>query len=137
MSSGGANADGRGRFATTQWSLVVAAAKRGSADGEAALGRLGALYWYPIFAFVRRQGHSPDEAQDLTQVFFTRLIEKGDLDDADRNRGRFRSFLLTACQHYLSNEHDRIRAAKRGGGRPTLSIDLAAARSARRSHVTR
>jgi DNA-directed RNA polymerase specialized sigma24 family protein len=76
---------------------------------------------------VRRQGHSADEAQDLTQGFFTRLIEKGDLGGADRSRGRFRSFLLTACQHFLANERDRARALKRGGGRPPISIDKASA----------
>ena len=128
--SGGAGTDGGPhRFATTQWSLVLAAGRRGSAGAEEALARLCALYWYPVFAFVRRQGHLPDDAQDLTQGFFTRLIDKGDLGDADRNRGRFRSFLLTACQHYLSNERDRARADKRGGGRLPVSIDGAAAES--------
>jgi DNA-directed RNA polymerase specialized sigma24 family protein len=128
-SSNGAGMDhgGRGRFATTQWSLVLAAGERGSEAAEEALARLCALYWYPVFAFVRRQGHPIDEAQDLTQGFFTRIIEKGDLGDADRSRGRFRSFLLTACQHFLSNERDREHAQKRGGGRPALSIDVAAA----------
>lgn len=115
-----------GRFATTQWSLVLAAAgRRGTADGDEALSRLCALYWYPVFAFVRRRGYSTDEAEDLTQGFFTRIIEKGDLTDADRARGRFRSFLLSACQHYLANERDRTLAQKRGGGRPPLSIDVA------------
>jgi len=108
---------------------VLAAGRRGSADAEEALGRLCALYWYPVFAFVRRQGHPTDEAQDLTQGFFARLIEKGDLEDADRRRGRFRSFLLTACQHYLANQRDRARAQKRGGGLLPISIDVAAAES--------
>ena len=117
---------GGGRFATTHWSLVLAAGQRGSEAGEEALARLCSLYWYPVFAFVRRQGHSADEAQDLTQGFFTRIIEKGDLGDADRRRGRFRSFLLTACQHFLSNERDHARAQKRGGGN-LISIDVAAA----------
>ena len=116
-----------GRFETTQWSLVLAAGQRGSEGAEAALARLCSLYWYPVFAFVRRQGHPADEAQDLTQGFFTRIIEKGDLGDADRSRGRFRSFLLTACQHFLSNERDRARAQKRGGGRLPISMDVAAA----------
>lgn len=127
-SSGGADTrGGHHRFATTQWSLVLAAGRPGSAGAEEALARLCALYWYPVFAFVRRQGHARDEAQDLTQGFFARLIEKGDLGDADRGRGRFRTFLLTACRHYLSNEWDRARAAKRGGGLLPLSIDVAAA----------
>jgi RNA polymerase sigma factor (sigma-70 family) len=122
-------AAGRGRFATTQWSLVLAAAKRDSAEAEQALARLCALYWYPVFAFVRRQAHSTEEAEDLTQGFFARLIEKGDIGDADRSRGRFRTFLLTACQHYLLNERDRMLAVKRGGGHAALSIDVIAAES--------
>lgn len=117
----------RTRFATTQWSLVLAAAGRGSADASEALARLCALYWYPVFAFVRRQGHSPEDAEELTQSFFTRVIEKNDLEDADRTRGRFRTFLLTACQHFLSNERDRARRLKRGGGFVHVPIDLAAA----------
>ena len=119
------NADsaGRSRFATTQWSLVLAAARSGAADAEA-LARLCSLYWYPVFAFVRRQGHSADEAQDLTQGFFTRLLEKRELGHADQDRGRFRSFLLTACRNFISNEEDRMRAIKRGGGAAAISIDI-------------
>ena len=119
-----ADSGGRSRFATTQWSLVLAAAKGGSTDAEEALARLCSLYWYPVFAFIRRQGHSADEAQDLAQGFFTRLLEKGELGQADRDRGRFRSFLLTACRHFISNEEDRIRAIKRGGGAVAISIDI-------------
>ena len=117
----------RGRFATTQWSLVLAAGNRGSADARAAVERLCSIYWYPVFAFVRRRGHSVEEAEDLTQSFFTRLIEKEDFAAADSNRGRFRTFLLTACQHFLLNERDRSHALKRGGGQVPLSIDIAAA----------
>ncbi len=116
----------RGRFPETQWSLVLAAGGPGSTAAAPALERLCALYWYPIFAFVRRQGHPLEDAQDLTQSFFTRLIDKGDLAAADRARGRFRSFLLTACQHFLLNERDRMAAVKRGGGRVALPIDIAA-----------
>jgi len=115
--------DERSRFATTQWSLVLAAARDGVAD-EAALARLCSLYWYPVFAFVRRLGHSADEAQDLTQGFFTRLLEKRELGHADQDRGRFRSFLLTACRNFISNERDRMGAIKRGGGTYALSIDV-------------
>jgi DNA-directed RNA polymerase specialized sigma24 family protein len=118
-----ADSGGRSRFATTQWSLVLAAARSGEADAEA-LARLCSLYWYPVFAFVRRQGHSADEAQDLTQGFFTRLLEKRELRQADQDRGRFRSFLLSACRHFISNEEDRVRAIKRGGGAAAISIDL-------------
>ena len=115
------------RFETTEWSLVLAAGQGGSTAGEQALARLCALYWHPVFAFVRRRGHPPEDAQDLTQGFFARLIEKGDLGDADKGRGRFRTFLLTACQHFLANEYDRALAAKRGGGVVPRPIDLAAA----------
>lgn len=106
---------------------MLAAGRRGSAQAEEALERLCTLYWYPIFAFVRRHGHSREEAEDLTQSFFTRLIEKEDLRAADRERGRFRTFLLTACQHFLLNERDRTLAIKRGGGRAAIPIDLASA----------
>lgn len=115
------------RFATTQWSLVLCAGDRSGGAAREALSRLCSMYWYPVFSFVRRRGHSPDEAQDLTQGFFTRLIEKGDIADADRSRGKFRTFLLSACEHFLANERDRSRAQKRGAGVTHLSIDLAAA----------
>jgi len=120
---------GGGRFATTQWSLVLAAGLRRSAADEDALARLCALYWYPVFAFVRRRGHSTEDAEDLTQGFFARIIEKGDLASADQSRGRFRSFLLSACQHFLANQGERRLARKRGGGQPALSIDVADAES--------
>lgn len=113
------------RFPTTKWSLVFAAGETSSIGGEEALAYLCSLYWYPVFAFVRRRGHSTDEAQDLTQGFFTRIIEKGGISSADRDRGRFRTFLLTACQHFLLNERDYAMALKRGGGRPSVSIDAA------------
>jgi DNA-directed RNA polymerase specialized sigma24 family protein len=128
-SSSGAGLTGAvgARFETTQWSLVLAAGQGGSPTAEQALARLCALYWYPVFAFVRRKGHAAEDAQDLTQGFFARLIEKGDLGDADRSRGRFRTFLLTACQHYLANEHDRELTQKRGGGIAPVPIDAAVA----------
>ena len=96
---------------TTQWSLVLAAGE----GRDDALSRLCELYWYPVFAFVRRQGFDADEAQDVTQSFFARLIEKRDLAAADRTRGRFRSFLLASCRHFIANERDRGRRLKRGG----------------------
>lgn len=113
----------KSRFSTTQWSLVLAAARGGTDDGEA-LARLCSLYWYPVFAFVRRQVPSAEEAQDLTQGFFTRLLEKKELARADRNRGRFRSFLLSACSHFISNERDREHTLKRGGGTIAIPFDL-------------
>jgi DNA-directed RNA polymerase specialized sigma24 family protein len=119
-----ADSGARSRFATTQWSLILAAAGSRSTDAEEALSRLCSLYWYPVFAFVRRQGHSADEAQDLTQGFFTRLLEKRELANADQERGRFRSFLLTACRHFIANEHDRMRTIKRGGGAAAIPIDV-------------
>ncbi|HEV8268717.1 MAG TPA: sigma-70 family RNA polymerase sigma factor [Thermoanaerobaculia bacterium] len=115
-----------GRFATTSWSLVLAAGGASAtttAAGEA-LATLCSRYWYPVFAFVRRQGYPPEDARDLTQGFFTRVIEKGDVGDADRSRGRFRTFLLSACSHFLSNERDRAGALKRGGGFVAVPLDL-------------
>ena len=113
-----------GMFATTRWSLVAAAGDPGAPQAREALADLCRLYWFPVYAYIRRRGHDHHRAQDLTQAFFTRLLEKNDLAAADRTRGRFRSFLLTACQHFLANEHDRGRAKKRGGGRAHVSLDF-------------
>src|SRR5271155_4363205 len=118
---------GSRQFATTRWSLVLAAGQRSSPQSSAALATLCENYWYPLYAYVRRRGHDSDEAQDLTQAFFARLLEKNDLAAADPERGRFRSFLLTSLKHFLSNEWDRARAEKRGGGRSLLSIDFGTA----------
>jgi len=104
-----------GRFHTTRWTLVLSAAA-GDPDARPALESLCAIYWEPVYAFVRRQGHDASEAEDLTQAFFGRLIEKEYLAQADRSRGRFRTFLLTAVRNFLANEHDRAQAQKRGGG---------------------
>ncbi len=120
-------AAGDGQFATTHWSLVVAARDRAAPEARDALAALCGLYWYPLYAFVRRQGHPADQAQDLTQGFFARLLEPDFFKAVDRSRGKFRSFLLAACKHYLANERDRARAVKRGGGRPVLSLDFAGA----------
>src|SRR5919205_274309 len=102
------------------WTLVPRLCRR-------ALGDLCRLYWYPLYAFVRRRGYSADDALDLTQGFFTRLIDKNDLAAADRTRGRFRAWLLTAVKHYLANEWDKATAEKRGGGRAVFSFDSASA----------
>jgi RNA polymerase sigma-70 factor (ECF subfamily) len=120
------NVSPKGAFAQTRWSVVLAAGGEGSHAGQA-LERLCATYWYPLYAFVRRQGKSAHDAQDLTQGFFARLLEKKDLTAVDRGRGRFRSFLLAAMQHYLANEWDRAHTQKRGGGMTILSIDDAEA----------
>ncbi|MGI8977909.1 MAG: RNA polymerase sigma factor [Pirellulaceae bacterium] len=115
---------GNANFATTRWSLVVAAAKSSSPQARAALEELCGSYWYAVYAFVRRRGEQVDDARDLTQEFFARLLEKEYLEAADRERGRFRTFLLTAVSHFLSNERERARAQKRGGGQTLLSIDF-------------
>jgi RNA polymerase sigma-70 factor (ECF subfamily) len=115
---------GAGRFATTHWSVVLAARDPAAPQARAALAALCQAYWYPLYAFIRRQGHPADQAQDLTQGFFTRLLEKNGLAAVDQARGRFRSFLLAACKHFLANERDRARARKRGGGRHFISIDF-------------
>ena len=111
------------QFATTHWSTVLAAGDSASAGSSAALERLCRSYWYPLYAFVRRKGHPPEDAQDLTQAFFARFIEKRFLKGVDRERGRFRTFLLTALSHFLANEWYRVKAAKRGGGCQMISLD--------------
>lgn len=114
----------RGRFATTHWSLVLAAGQRSHARSAEALATLCETYWYPVYAFIRRQGYDADAARDLTQEFFTRVLEKNYFRDADPARGRFRAFLLAAIRHFLSNERDRAQALKRGGATPPLSLDV-------------
>src|SRR5688572_24660826 len=113
-----------GRFVTTRWSIVLAAGERATPDARDALTHLCAAYWYPIYAYVRRHGHDPDEAQDLTQSFFARLLEKHVVEDVRRERGRFRSFLLGALKHFLANEWRREHAQKRGGNLRIASIDV-------------
>jgi RNA polymerase sigma factor (sigma-70 family) len=112
------------QFHTTHWSLVVAAAEGESAQSQAALEDLCKAYWYPVYAFIRRRGHTPDDARDLAQGFFATLLDKGWLADADQQRGRFRSFLLTAVAHFVAKQHQRAAAQKRGGGRRVLSLDF-------------
>jgi RNA polymerase sigma factor (sigma-70 family) len=117
----------RARFPTTQWSKVAAAAANRSPDERAALADLCEAYWYPLYVFVRREGRSAGDAQDVTQGFFLRLIETGDLAAVDRAKGRFRSFLLAALKNFLINEWDKQRAAKRGGGWTRCALDFSAA----------
>lgn len=114
-------------FATTRWSLVLNAARSDSAESDHALAELCRLYWYPLYAHVRRFGHDPHAAQDLTQEFFLRLLEKNYLSTADRKRGKFRWFLLTAFKCFLANEWDRVRAQKRGGGQEPIWLDALSA----------
>jgi RNA polymerase sigma factor (sigma-70 family) len=114
---------GDSEFHTTRWSLVVAAAGEGE-QPRAALAELCQAYWYPVYAFLRRRGNSADDASDLTQEFFGELLEKSYLADADPERGRFRSFLLTAVSRLASKQRDKAAAAKRGGGRKLLSLDF-------------
>jgi len=111
---------------TTHWSVVVSAREKDSPSNREAFETLCRTYWYPLYAFVRRQGRSPHDAQDLTQEFFARLLEKDYLQAADPKRGKFRSFLLTAFKHFLAKEHDRANAEKRGGGRHILPLDFQA-----------
>jgi RNA polymerase sigma factor (sigma-70 family) len=111
-------------FLTTHWSVVLAAKDKSSPASAAALEALCRAYWYPLYAFVRRQGHSPSDAQDLTQEFFARLLQKEYLQAADRAKGRFRTFLRVALKRFLANEWDRARRLKRGGGRAPVSLDI-------------
>lgn len=112
-----------GEFPSTRWSRIAAAGDPGGSQNREALAELCTAYWYPLYAYIRRRGHSPEEAQDLTQDFFARLLEKGLFAQADPRRGRFRAFLRTVCVNYLANQYDRSNAKKRGGGRAVLRID--------------
>ena len=112
------------RFATTQWSLVLAAGEGSSATSRDALAALCKTYWYPVYAFIRRRGKPVHDAQDLTQEFFTRLLEKNTVAVARPERGRFRSFLLTAVKNFLAGEWKKDAAQKRGGDRAVLSLDF-------------
>jgi RNA polymerase sigma-70 factor (ECF subfamily) len=109
-------------FRTTHWSLVLTASNE-SDEARPALESLCRSYWYPLYAHVRRRGYDADEAQDLTQAFFARLLEKNFLRAADRNKGRLRTFLLTALDHFLAKEWRRGNARKRGGGLTIVSLD--------------
>lgn len=111
------------QFHTTHWSLIAAAAEP-SETSEAALENLCQAYWYPVYAFIRRRGHTAEDARDLAQEFFATLLEKGYLADADPDRGRFRAFLLTAVARFVSKQHERAAAQKRGGGRQKLSLNF-------------
>ena len=111
-----------GAFAPTRWTMVLAAGDQASADAAEALETLCRTYWYPLYAFVRRKGYSPPDAEDLTQGFFAHLL-KGEFPAGVKPQGgKFRSYLLTAFQHFLHNEWNRGKAQKRGGGQTDLSL---------------
>jgi len=114
-------------FATTHWSVVLAIRQDDPARARAALERLCQGYWYPLYAFVRRLGKSPHDAEDLVQSFFTVCLEKDYLNVADREKGRFRSFLLMMLKRFMANEHQKHLTAKRGGARPVVELDALAA----------
>jgi RNA polymerase sigma factor (sigma-70 family) len=118
--------DAMDSFETTHWSLVLRAGNRMDQDADSALAALCERYWYPLYAYVRRVGHSSHDAQDLTQEFFAVLMEKNFLGSADPQRGKFRWFLLSAMKHFLSKEWRRGRAQKRGGGASPVSLSFSA-----------
>ncbi len=111
-------------FETTQWSLVLAAGGDDSAAARHALEALCDIYWYPLYAYVRRRGRTPDAARDLTQGFFASLLERRDFEGLHQERGRFRAFLLASLKHFLANETTRALAQKRGGGLTPLSLEF-------------
>jgi RNA polymerase sigma factor (sigma-70 family) len=127
-STSASKARSAGAFATTRWTMVMQAGTD-SPDAQQALETLCRNYWYPLYAYVRRQGHNAHDAQDLTQAFFARLLEKNYLADVQREKGRFRSFLLASLKHFLANEWDRERALKRGGGKRLIALDEDSAES--------
>ncbi|MGC4051821.1 MAG: sigma-70 family RNA polymerase sigma factor [Paludibaculum sp.] len=111
-------------FPTTHWTLVAAAGDHEAPESRRALASLCEAYWYPLYVYARRRGDSPEEAQDHTQEFFTRFLERDYFDRADPDRGRFRSFLLSSFKYYLCDEAGRARAQKRGGGVATLPFEF-------------
>jgi RNA polymerase sigma-70 factor (ECF subfamily) len=122
--STGATGSRAGRFATTRWSLVLSAGEGDSERSSRALEELCELYWFPLYAYARRRGHDAEEARDLTQAFFAKLLEKRNLASADPGRGRFRTFLLSSMKNFLAGEWRRAAALKRGGGVEVLAIDF-------------
>jgi DNA-directed RNA polymerase specialized sigma24 family protein len=112
-----------GQFTTTHWSVVIAASQQDSSESMAALEILCRTYWYPLYAYIRRRGYEPADAQDLTQEFFARLLSKQYLRAVDHRKGKFRSFLLAALEHFLCNEWRRSNTQKRGGHFTFISLD--------------
>ena len=114
----------QGAFAPTRWSAVLTAGGSDTAGAQDALAKLCQIYWYPLYAYVRRRGYGVEDAQDLTQGFFARFLERHWVNRADQGRGRFRSFLLSALHHFLADEWDKARAIKRGGGVSPLPMQF-------------
>jgi len=110
-------------FATTRWTVVLAAGRKASPQSDQALEELCRTYWYPLYVYVRRQGHTREDAEDLTQAFFARFLERNYLEGLSSEKGKFRAFLLAALKHFLANEWDRAGRQKRGGGVTPLSLD--------------
>ena len=110
-------------FATTHWTVVLAAGQRHTPASDTALEQLCQSYWFPLYAYIRRRGHAKADAEDLTQVFFTRLLEKNFLANLDGEKGKFRAFLLAALKNFLAKEWDKSQTQKRGGGGAHLSLD--------------
>lgn len=118
---------GAGQFATTRWSVILAAGDSASAQHEPALGTLCQTYWFPLYAYLRRRGYDTHEAEDYTQGFFAGILERKGLKRADPKYGKFRSFLLASLKNFLADEWDRSQAQKRGGDKKVLSLDFDAA----------
>jgi len=110
-------------FATTHWTVVLAAGRRSTPQADRDLEELCRAYWFPLYAYVRRRGHSKEDAEDLTQAFFARFLEKNYLEGLSAERGRFRAFLLASLKHFLANAWDKSQRLKRGGQAPHLSLD--------------
>ena len=110
-------------FVTTRWTVVLHAGRKSSPQSDRALSDLCQTYWFPLYAYVRRKGHSKEDAEDLTQAFFARFLEKNYLEGLNAGRGKFRAFLLASLKHFLANEWDKSQRQKRGGGAQHLSLD--------------
>lgn len=119
--------EARAVFCTTHWSVVLTAGQHSNPESGSALERLCQIYWLPVYAYIRRRGYDPEDAEDLTQEFFAGLLARNGLERVSPAKGKFRSFLLASVNHLLSDARDRARRQKRGGGKPLLSIDTQAA----------
>lgn len=119
----GPSVDAVADFRTTQWSQVLAAGQGGSSGAAPALEQLCRTYWYPLYFFVRRRGCTPEDAEDITQDFFTQLLRLKSLEAVTPHKGKFRTFLLASLKHFLLNARDAASAAKRGGGQALISLD--------------